>query len=112
MTRRRTFFEAWRCVLTPTLTWSSPVRTALIILGGFVLWGVCLLLAKMLGGSRPSLMTVATAAFAVVWLCVAAWNMWMGVARAGYSVSEELPIFFVIFLVPVVVAVIVKWRFL
>ena len=87
------------------------MRTALIILGGFVLWGACVLAAKMLG-SRPSSMTVATIVFAVVWLCVAAWNMWMGVARAGYSVSEELPIFCVIFLVPVVVAVIVKWRFL
>lgn len=88
------------------------MRTALIILGGFVLWGVCLVSAKMLGASRPSSMTMATAVFAVVWLCVAAWNMWMGVAHAGYSVSEELPIFFVIFLVPVIVAVIVKWRFL
>ena len=88
------------------------MRTALIILGGFVLWGVCLLVAKMLGESRPSSMTMATVVFAVVWLCVAAWNMWMGVARAGYSVGEELPIFFIIFLVPVVVAAIVKWRFL
>ena len=88
------------------------MRTALIILGGFVLWGVCLLVAKMLGGPRPSSMTAATTVFAVVWLGAAGWNMWMGVARAGYSVSEELPIFFVIFLVPVVVAVIVKWRFL
>lgn len=88
------------------------MRTALIILGGFVLWGVCLVLAKMLGASRPSSTTMATVVFAVVWLCVAAWNMWMGIARAGYSVSEELPIFFVIFLVPVIVAVIVKWRFL
>ena len=88
------------------------MRTALIILGGFVLWGVCLLVAKMLGESRPSATTMATAVFAVVWLCVAAWNMWNGVAHAGYSVSEELPIFFIIFLVPVVVAVIVKWRFL
>ena len=88
------------------------MRTPLIILGGFVLWGGCLLAAKMLGDSRPSATTSATAVFAVVWLGVAAWNMWNGVTRAGYSVSEELPIFFVIFLVPVVVAVIVKWRFL
>ena len=88
------------------------MRTALIILGGFVLWGVSLLVAKMLGGSRPASTTTATAVFAVVWLGVAAWNMWNGVARAGYSVSEELPIFFAIFLVPVIVAVLVKWRFL
>jgi hypothetical protein len=41
---------------------------------------------------------------------VAAFNMWIGVAKAGYSVAEELPIFLLIFGVPVVVAAIVKWR--
>ena len=88
------------------------MRTALILAAGFVVWGVCLVVAKMLGGSRPGSMTAATVAFAVVWFCVAAWNMWMGVARAGYSFGEELPIFLLIFLVPVAVAVVVKWRFL
>jgi hypothetical protein len=39
-------------------------------------------------------------------------NLWIGVTRAGYSFREELPIFLVIFLLPVVVAGMVKWRFL
>jgi hypothetical protein len=88
------------------------MRTAVILLAGFVLWGTCLGAAKLLGSARPSAMTIATAAFVVLWFGVAAWNMWMGVTRAGYSFSEELPIFLLIFLVPAVVALVVKWRYL
>jgi hypothetical protein len=88
------------------------MRTAVFILAGFALWGLCLGAAKVFGASNPSSKTIATTAFAILWFCVAAWNMWNGVTRAGYSVSEELPIFFVIFLLPVVVALIVMWRFL
>ncbi|MEK7728854.1 MAG: hypothetical protein AAB354_10605, partial [candidate division KSB1 bacterium] len=40
----------------------------------------------------------------------AAANMWVGVARAGYSVQEELPIFLLIFLVPAAVALLVRWK--
>jgi len=57
-------------------------------------------------------MTIATAAFAAIWFVVAAANMWLGVSRAGYSFQEELPIFLLIFLLPVAVAVVVKWKFL
>ena len=88
------------------------MRTAIILLAGFVLWGICLGAAKLAGGGRAASPTIATIAFVAVWFCVAAWNMWKGVTQAGYSVVEELPIFFVIFLVPVVVALIVRWRFL
>ena len=38
--------------------------------------------------------------------------MWLGVAKAGYSFGEELPIFVLIFGVPVVLAVLVKWQLL
>jgi len=34
--------------------------------------------------------------------------MWNGVAKAGYSASEELPVFALIFLVPAITAVLVK----
>jgi len=47
-----------------------------------------------------------------LWFIAAAVNMWIGVARAGYSFMEELPIFLLIFLLPATVAVLVKWRFL
>jgi len=36
----------------------------------------------------------------------------MGVTKAGYAFREELPIFMLIFLLPTLVAVVVKWKFL
>jgi hypothetical protein len=87
------------------------MRTAIIILAGFILWAACVGLAKMLAGSNSSSMTMATLVFVVVWFIAAAVNLWMGVSRAGYSFGEELPIFLLIFLLPALVAVIV-WRFL
>ena len=54
----------------------------------------------------------ATTVFSVLWFVVAAANLWIGVSRAGYSFQEELPIFLLIFLLPVAVAFFVKWKFL
>ena len=88
------------------------MRTAIIILSGFILWGICLGAAKLLGNSTPSSMTAATVAFVILWLIAAGVNMWVGVSRAGYSVAEELPIFLVIFLVPAIVALVARWKFL
>ena len=88
------------------------MRTAIIILGGFVLWAVCLGLAKFFASTSTPSMTIATAAFVALWFVAAALNMWIGVSRAGYSFQEELPIFLLIFLLPALVAVFVKWKFL
>ena len=79
------------------------MRTALNILMGFVAWGLCLGVGRMIGGRGA--MGAATAIFCVVWFVVAGANMWMGVTKAGYSFREELPIFLVIFLAPTIVAV-------
>jgi len=88
------------------------MRTVIIILGGFVLWAVCLGIAKLLASSSSSSMTYATTAFVAIWFVTAASNMWIGVSQAGYSFREELPIFLLIFLLPAAVAVFVKWKFL
>ena len=87
------------------------MRTAIIILGGFVLWGLCLGVAKLLP-SNSSSMTIATASFVAIWFAAAAVNMWIGVSQAGYSLQDELPIFLVIFLLPAAAAVLVKWKLL
>jgi hypothetical protein len=79
------------------------MRTALIILGGFVVWGIFVAAAKISNNSSRTIGT-ATIAFVVVWFFVAAVNMYFGVARAGYAFREELPIFLVIWLVPAIVA--------
>jgi hypothetical protein len=82
------------------------------MIGGLVLWAVFALVAKLVAGSGASSQRTAIIAFAVVWLLIAAANMWVGVTRAGYSFQEELPIFLVIFLVPMAVAILIKWKFL
>jgi hypothetical protein len=79
------------------------MRTALIILGGFVVWGIFVASAKNSSNSSRTIGT-ATIAFVVVWFFVAAVNMYFGVARAGYAFREELPIFLVIWLVPAIAA--------
>lgn len=87
------------------------MRTVIVLLGGIVLWAVCLGIAKLAASASASSMTTATVAFVAIWFVAAAFNMWIGVSRAGYSFQEELPIFLLIFLLPVAVAVFVKWKF-
>jgi hypothetical protein len=50
--------------------------------------------------------------FGALWLGISGANLWVGVAKAGYSLNEELPIFLLIFGVPTVVAIVSKWRFI
>jgi hypothetical protein len=88
------------------------MRTLIIVLGGFVLWALCLGAAKLFASTNTSSMTLTTTAFVIIWLVVAAWNMWIGLSQAGYSFQEELPIFLLIFLLPAAVALLVKWKFL
>jgi hypothetical protein len=85
------------------------MRTALIILGGVVAWGVFAAAAKSAPNPAKAIDT-ATIAFVGGWFLVAAINMYFGVARAGYAFREELPIFLVIWLVPATVAVVgLRW---
>jgi hypothetical protein len=86
------------------------MRTAIIILGGFVLLAACILVARRLGDPGPAPIGPAVAIFIAIWFAVAAINMWLGVARAGYSFKEELPIFLLIFLLPTAAAAFVRWR--
>jgi hypothetical protein len=85
-------------------------HTLKVIAGGLVLLGLFLLLGRLLGAGAPTAgMATAARWFIPVWLVGAAVNLWVGVARAGYSVAEEAPIFLVVFLVPAAVAVLLAW---
>jgi hypothetical protein len=88
------------------------MRTALFLAAGFLLLGASLLLGKLFSTNYPGAMLTATITYVALWLLIAAFNMWVGVARASYSVSEELPIFFVIVAVPAAVAIVLKWKVL
>ena len=88
------------------------MRTVLIILGGFVLLGVFVLVARLAGGGvADRAMVIASQVFIPVWLALAGVNMWVGVAKAGYSVGEELPIFLLISALPAAAAVFIWWKF-
>jgi hypothetical protein len=82
------------------------MRTLAFLLAGLVLGGV------IVGGGRAAGLTRGTALtlFGVLWTAVAGWNLYEGVANAGYTVLEELPIFLVIALVPFVLVALVSRR--
>jgi hypothetical protein len=82
------------------------MRTGLFLLAGFLLLAASTVLAKLFSENYPSSAAVATAGFLVTWLAVTGFNMWVGVARAGYSAAEEFPILLLLFGVPAVAAVI------
>ncbi|MFO1310992.1 MAG: hypothetical protein U1F41_02895 [Burkholderiales bacterium] len=86
------------------------MRTALFLASGFLLLGGTLILARLFAQNVPSVATGSVVAFGLVWLAVTGANMWIGVNRAGYSVGEELPIFLLLFAVPVLAAALARWR--
>lgn len=88
------------------------MRTGLFLVAGFLLLAASLLLGRLFSANYPSAVVVATVAYVALWLVIAAANMWIGVAKAGYSVAEELPIFALIFVLPAAVAIILKWKVL
>ena len=88
------------------------MRTLLFMISGLLLVAAFLLLGKLFSSHYPDATRWATVAYVVVWFMVAGANLWVGVAKAGYSVGEELPIFLLIFGAPAAAAVLVKWQLL
>jgi len=88
------------------------VRTLLFLVAGLLLLAAFLLLGKLFSANYPDAARLTTIAYVALWFIIAGVNMWVGVARAGYSVAEELPIFLLIFGVPAAVAILLKWRLL
>jgi hypothetical protein len=85
------------------------MHTIKIIAGGFALLAVCLLVGRLAGGSSAGVATAARI-FIPLWLVAAGVNLYVGVARAGYSVADEAPIFAVVFAIPAAVALLIWWR--
>jgi len=86
------------------------MRTALFLLVGGLLLGACLLLGRLFSSNYPGAPYTATVAFILVWLGISAANLWVGVAKAGYPLADELPVFLLIFAVPALAAVILRWK--
>lgn len=85
------------------------MRTLLFLVGGVVLWAAMSYFPKLAGVQLEN-RWLAAAIFGTVWFIVAVWNMWVGMTSAGYSFWEELPIFLLIFLAPLGVAVLSTYK--
>jgi len=88
------------------------MRTPLFLLVGFLLLSASAVLGKLFSSNYPGATYAATVIFIAIWLGISGANLWVGVAKAGYSLGEELPIFLLIFGVPTIVAIVLKWRFI
>jgi hypothetical protein len=87
------------------------MRTAIIIVAGFILLAIFVFAGRLFGRPEAQVMATGAKVFIALWLVAALVNLWIGVSRAGYSVAEELPIFLVIFALPAAGAAYVWWKF-
>jgi len=85
------------------------MHTLRIILGGFLLLGLCLLLCRWIGGAA-AVVGVAIKCFLVLWLSATLINMWVGVSKAGYSIKDEAPVALLVFAVPAITSILIWWR--
>ena len=86
------------------------MRTALIGVAGILLLAAGTILGRLFAAHFPNAPSQSTVGFILLWLVICGFNMWVGVAKAGYAVTEELPVFALVFLVPTALAVLVRWR--
>jgi hypothetical protein len=88
------------------------MRTPLFFFVGLLLLAACLLLGRLFSAHYPGATYAATITFISLWLGISAFNLWVGVSKAGYTLADELPIFLLIFAVPAAAAIILKWKVL
>ena len=88
------------------------MRTLLFLVVGFLLLTASMLLGKLFSSNYPGAAYTATLTFVVLWLLISSANLWVGVVKAGYALGEEFPIFLLIFGVPTIAAIFLKWRVL
>jgi hypothetical protein len=88
------------------------MRTVQFLLAGLLLLAAFFLLARLFSANYPGATGASTLAYVALWFVIAAGNMWVGVAKAGYSATDELPIFLLIFGVPAALAIVLKWKVL
>ena len=81
----------------------------LVICGGIVLLGVFALFGKLSGGDAAGIAT-GLKFFIPVWLMISFANLWVGVAKAGYTVAQELPVLLIVIAVPAALMSILVWQ--
>src|SRR5262249_6861118 len=88
------------------------MRTVLFLAVGFLLLAAFLILGRLFSRNYPSATYAVTVGFILLWLLISAFNLWVGVSKAGYTVARGLAIFLLILARPAAVAVILNWRYL
>jgi hypothetical protein len=86
------------------------MRTGLFLLAGFLLLASAAILAKLFSGHHAEAPTWLTVAFLGIWFGLTGFNLWVGVSKAGYSFMEELPIWLLLFGVPAVAGLLLRWK--
>lgn len=85
------------------------MHVAQVIAGGLLLLWVFGLFGKLWGHDMAGIVT-GIKLFIPVWLVVSLVNMWVGVAKAGYTVAQEAPILVIVFATPAIVAALLAWQ--
>jgi hypothetical protein len=88
------------------------MRTGLFLLAGFLFLGGFAILGKLFSHDFPAAPLAAVVLFVTLWLALTVFNLWTGVAKAGYTVAAELPILALLFGVPAAAAILLKWKIL
>jgi hypothetical protein len=88
------------------------MRTALFLTSGLRLVASIPILARLFSEHFPSAPNWALAPGLSLRLAATGANMRIGVSKAGYAVADEPPILLLLFAVPAVAAVLIRWRFL
>lgn len=78
------------------------MHTLNMISAGLALLGVLILIGRAIAGTAGAAKWARL--FLPIWLVISLVNLWVGVARAGYPLSVELPVLAAIFGVPAAVA--------
>ena len=87
------------------------MRTAIILASGLLIFMGLFIYARLFVLHYPRAIEITTYCFVGFWFIATSFNMWVGVSHAGYSVREELPIMLVLFTVPSIIALLIKWKF-
>ncbi len=90
------------------------MRTGQFLLAGILLMAATLIVGRLFAPLQSGALQAVALGATLLWLCVAAANLWFGVTTAGYSLAGELPVFLLIFGVPVLMlaGVLLFWNVL
>ncbi|MBC7618264.1 MAG: hypothetical protein H7293_04610 [Candidatus Saccharibacteria bacterium] len=86
------------------------MRSVYFLLGGALLLAMSHGAIRLITSNAPDSARLACVLFLMLWFVVCAFNLWLGVARAGYPLTVEIPVFLLQFLVPAALTVLVQWR--